>query len=116
MCFVVLFTVEKNVQAAKIGKRVLIFAAFSCAESFDGCAARHLQRSMHITMNMPCVSIIIPCYNMERYSSVNDKYFFDAHFMNIRPKEFEYNVIDYYFEIPGKEVSKSSYIDQQPNR
>lgn len=50
------------------------------------------------------------------YSSVNDKYFFDAHFMNIRPKEFEYNVIDYYFEIPGKEVSKSSYIDQQPNR
>lgn len=50
------------------------------------------------------------------YSSVNDKYFFDAHFMNISPKEFEYNVIDYYFEIPSEEVSKSSYIDQQPNR
>lgn len=50
------------------------------------------------------------------YSSVNDKYFFDAHFVNVRPQEFEYNTIDYYFSIPSGEVSKSSYIDQQPNR
>ena len=50
------------------------------------------------------------------YSSVNKKYFFDAHFINIAPKEFEYNIIDYYFSIPSGEVSKSAYIDQQPNR
>ena len=50
------------------------------------------------------------------YSSVNGKYFFDAHFINVSPKEFEYNVIDYYFSIPSDEVSKSEYIDQQPNR
>lgn len=50
------------------------------------------------------------------YSSVNDKYFFDAHFINVSPKEFEYNVIDYYFSVPSDEVSKSEYIDQQPNR
>ena len=50
------------------------------------------------------------------YSSVNDKYFFDAHFVNVRPQEFEFNTIDYYFSIPSGEVSKSSYIDQQPNR
>jgi hypothetical protein len=47
---------------------------------------------------------------------VNGKYFFDAHFINVSPKEFEYNVIDYYFSIPSDEVSKSEYIDQQPNR
>lgn len=50
------------------------------------------------------------------YSSVNGKYFFDAHFINVSPKEFEYNVIDYYFSVPSDEVSKSEYIDQQPNR
>ena len=50
------------------------------------------------------------------YSSVNDKYFFDAHFVNVRPQEFEFNTIDYYFAIPSGEVSKSAYIDQQPNR
>lgn len=51
------------------------------------------------------------------FYSVNDKkYFFDAHFQNIRRKVFEYNVIDYYFAIPGGEVSKSPFIDQQPNR
>ncbi len=50
------------------------------------------------------------------YSTVNDKYFFDAHFVNVRPQEFEFNTIDYYFSIPTEEVSKSAYIDQQPNR
>ena len=50
------------------------------------------------------------------YSSVNGKFFFDAHFFIVSPKEFEYNVIDYYFSIPSDEVSKSEYIDQQPNR
>ena len=50
------------------------------------------------------------------YSTVNDKYFFDAHFVNVRPQEFEFNTIDYYFSIPSGEVSKSAYIDQQPNR
>ena len=50
------------------------------------------------------------------YSTVNDKYFFDSHFVNVRPQEFEFNTIDYYFSIPSGEVSKSAYIDQQPNR
>ena len=31
-------------------------------------------------------------------------------------KTFNYNVLDYYFAIPSGEVSKSKYIDQQPNR
>ena len=31
-------------------------------------------------------------------------------------RTFEYNVIDYYFAIPGNEVVKSPVIDQQPNR
>jgi starch-binding outer membrane protein, SusD/RagB family len=44
------------------------------------------------------------------------KYFFDAHFQWVSQKTFEYNIIDYYFAIPGEEVSKSAVIDQQPNR
>ncbi|EKC47215.1 hypothetical protein LEA_19491, partial [human gut metagenome] len=27
-----------------------------------------------------------------------------------------FSILDYYFAIPSGEVSKSSYIDQQPNR
>jgi hypothetical protein len=49
-------------------------------------------------------------------SSQTGKYFFDAHFQWVAPKTFEYNIIDYYFAIPGGEVSKSPVIDQQPNR
>lgn len=51
------------------------------------------------------------------FYSINDKkYFFDAHFQNIKRKSFSYSPIDYYFAIPGSEVSKSPVIDQQPNR
>lgn len=50
------------------------------------------------------------------YSAQDGKYFFDVHFQWVGNKAFEYNVIDYYFEIPSGEVAKSAYIDQQPNR
>lgn len=50
------------------------------------------------------------------YSAQDGKYFFDVHFQWVGDKAFEYNVIDYYFEIPSGEVAKSAYIDQQPNR
>lgn len=50
------------------------------------------------------------------YSAQNDQYFFDARFQWVSLKTFEYNVIDYYFQIPTGEVAKSDVIDQQPNR
>lgn len=50
------------------------------------------------------------------FSTQAGKYFFDARFQWVRLKTFEYNAIDYYFEIPTGEVSKSAVIDQQPNR
>ena len=50
------------------------------------------------------------------FSTQARKYFFDAHFQWTSLKTFEYNAVDYYFAIPGGEVSKSSVIDQQPNR
>lgn len=49
-------------------------------------------------------------------SSQTGQYFFDARFQWISLKTFEYNPIDYYFAIPGGEVTKSPVIDQQPNR
>jgi hypothetical protein len=50
------------------------------------------------------------------FSTSTGKYFFDARFQWVSLKTFEYNIIDYYFAIPGGEVSKSPVIDQQPNR
>jgi hypothetical protein len=50
------------------------------------------------------------------FSTTSEKYFFDARFQWVSLKTFEYNVVDYYFAIPGGEVSKSPVIDQQPNR
>lgn len=50
------------------------------------------------------------------FSTDAGKYFFDARFQWVSLKTFEYNIIDYYFGIPGEEVSKSPVIDQQPNR
>ena len=50
------------------------------------------------------------------YCTANGKYFFDTHFQNMSDKQLSYNQIDYYFPIPGGEVVKSSFIDQQPNR
>lgn len=50
------------------------------------------------------------------YSTKADKYFFDARFQWVSSRTFDYNVIDYYFAIPGNEVTKSPVIDQQPNR
>lgn len=50
------------------------------------------------------------------FSTETGKYFFDARFQWVSMKTFEYNPIDYYFAIPGGEVTKSPIIDQQPNR
>jgi hypothetical protein len=50
------------------------------------------------------------------YSSQADKYFFDARFQWVSQKTFRYTTIDYYFAIPGDEVTKSPVIDQQPGR
>ncbi len=50
------------------------------------------------------------------FSATDKKYFFDANFQMAREKELMYNIVDYYFEIPSSEVSKSPVIDQQPNR
>lgn len=50
------------------------------------------------------------------YSSETGKYFFDESYQWVSMKTFGYNVVDYYFSIPSGEVSKSKYIDQQPNR
>ena len=50
------------------------------------------------------------------FSTETGKYFFDARFQWVSLKTFEYNIIDYYFSIPGGEVTKSPVIDQQPNR
>ncbi|WP_295729657.1 RagB/SusD family nutrient uptake outer membrane protein [uncultured Muribaculum sp.] len=50
------------------------------------------------------------------YCTENGKYFFDTHFQNMASKQFSYNQVDYYFEVPGGQVAKSPVIDQQPNR
>lgn len=50
------------------------------------------------------------------FSTESGKYFFDARFQWVSLKTFEYNIVDYYFGIPGGEVTKSPVIDQQPNR
>lgn len=50
------------------------------------------------------------------FSTESGKYFFDARFQWVSLKTFEYNIVDYYFGIPGNEVTKSPVIDQQPNR
>jgi hypothetical protein len=50
------------------------------------------------------------------FSAETNRYFFDIHFQCVSLKTFEYNPIDYYFSIPGGEVTKSQFIDQQPNR
>lgn len=50
------------------------------------------------------------------WSSKSEKWFFDAHYDNMRDKEFSYNIVDYYFAVPNDEVTKSKVIDQQPNR
>ena len=50
------------------------------------------------------------------YSTKDKKWFYDIHFQFISQKTFEYNVLDYYWAIPGNEVVKSGVIDQQPNR
>lgn len=49
------------------------------------------------------------------YSSVANKWFFDAGFEEAR-KRFRFTQLDYYFAIPGGEVNKSPFIDQQPGR
>jgi len=48
------------------------------------------------------------------YSIESGKWFFDISFEN--RKTYSYSATDYYFAIPGGEVTKSKYIDQQPNR
>ena len=48
------------------------------------------------------------------YSTQAGKWFFDICFEN--HKTFSYSPVNYYFAIPSGEVTKSDYIDQQPNR
>lgn len=50
------------------------------------------------------------------FSTEEGKYFFDVKFQWISTKTYSYKPLDYYFGIPSNEVSKSSVIDQQPNR
>ena len=50
------------------------------------------------------------------YSTATGKDFFDARFRLSVDKTFGYSPVDYYFAIPSNQVSKSKYIDQQPNR
>ena len=50
------------------------------------------------------------------YSATTGKWFFDAHYQNLAQKTFSYRALDYYFAVPSGQVSKSEYIDQQPNR
>lgn len=50
------------------------------------------------------------------YSATTGQYFFDARFQWAANRTADYNAIDYYFGIPGGEVTKSPLIDQQPNR
>jgi hypothetical protein len=50
------------------------------------------------------------------FSTQSGKWFFDARFQAFALRTPGYTVLDYYFGIPGGEVSKSSVIDQQPNR
>ncbi|MDR1525208.1 MAG: RagB/SusD family nutrient uptake outer membrane protein [Tannerella sp.] len=49
------------------------------------------------------------------YSTKANKYFFDARFQE-NHKRFRLTEQEYYFAIPGDEVSKSPVIDQQPGR
>ena len=52
------------------------------------------------------------------YSTETGKWFFDVcfNYTTAGDKDFGYTPLDYYFSIPGGEVSKSPVIDQQPNR
>ncbi|MCR5002953.1 MAG: RagB/SusD family nutrient uptake outer membrane protein [Bacteroidales bacterium] len=50
------------------------------------------------------------------YSTSTGKYFLDEHFQCLADKEYDYHPVDYYWALPSGEVSKSKYIDQQPNR
>lgn len=50
------------------------------------------------------------------FSTQAGKYFFDARFQWTSNRTADYSTIDYYFGIPGGEVTKSPLIDQQPNR
>ena len=52
------------------------------------------------------------------YSTATGKWFFDVcfNYTTAGDKDFGYTPVDYYFSIPGGEVSKSPVIDQQPNR
>ena len=48
------------------------------------------------------------------YSTQAGKWFFDISYQSART--FNYSPVSYYFSIPDGEVTKSKYIDQQPNR
>ena len=50
------------------------------------------------------------------FSTQAGKYFFDARFQWTSNITADNSTIDYYFGIPGGQVTKSPVIDQQPNR
>jgi hypothetical protein len=50
------------------------------------------------------------------YSTQADKYFFDARLEERLNRRFSFTELNYYFAIPGGQVSRSPVIDQQPGR
>jgi hypothetical protein len=50
------------------------------------------------------------------YSTKAKKYFFDARLIEFGSPQYTFRENQYYFAIPGDQVSKSPVIDQQPNR
>jgi hypothetical protein len=50
------------------------------------------------------------------YSTKADRYFFDARIIEFASPQYTFRENQYYFAIPGDQVSKSDVIDQQPNR
>lgn len=53
---------------------------------------------------------------LQPFMTKDGKWFFDEAYMQNSRKVFSYSERDYYFAIPSGEVTKSDYIDQQPNR
>ncbi len=80
-------------------------------EGRDGFWGENRNKNTYSNNEKYCFSGIYPFYSTQA-----KKWFFDIHFQFISQKVFSYSALDYYWAIPGNEVVKSSYIDQQPNR
>ncbi len=80
-------------------------------EGRDGFWGEERDKTMYSNNNQYAFRGVYPFYCAE-----TGKWFYDVHFQIVGEKTFSYSILDYYFEIPGGEVAKSMYIDQQPNR